>query len=458
MRIDSGMFSEFSVRGVWDVPGKTSNQTSGTLRFSNTGIELQLDNAFFIADLVSAWTPGCFKAPVVVGRANDGGKWTIVDARFSGWDKDEPILIARSLLRGECILDVEALPLRKAVLEFTHLEDWAGMRVQVEKDDSGAVSASAPDIPEILMHVPDVRGLGGLTLDSGVSQSLDPMRVTFTRRCRFHVEFDSITSLSSVTEIMRQLSGLLTILVGRAVYPKSAELLVQSSEKSKDLPIEYFLALRAGALRERSDFQMTLPFKMLKNFGAEAFFTRWFSSEEALRPVTDLLLATIYNASPYPQSTFLSLAQAMESFHRRSREGSYVSAADYEEIRKQMLASIPNNTDKKLKTKLQGMVEWGNELSLKDRLRDLFQGVDPEKLRDLSGESNPKRFAELICEVRNYLTHYKGRKPKVINSVPELYNLNQRMRSILVLMVFKYLGISEDAIFLSLKGDLGLVM
>jgi len=456
VRSESGMFNDFSVRGAWGLPGQ-ANQSSGTLRFSNEGIELQLDHALFIPGLGSAWTPGCVKEPVIVGHSNDGDRWTIVDAQFHRWSGNEPILVARAVLRGECIQDVNDLPLRKAVLEFTHLKEWTGKQIYVDKKTSGIVAVSAPDEPEVVINVQDIPGIKNLVLDSGVAQSFDPTRITMTTHRRFHVEFEPDGTLSSVTQVMRQLSGLLTFLVGRAVYPQSAHLLGRSMDETKHPPIEYLLPLRAGPIRERSGFQMILPYKMLEGLGAETLFARWFSSEETLRPVTDLLLTTFYYASPYTQSTFLSLAQAMESFHRRTREGLYVSTDEYEKIKTSVSACIPPDAATKIRGKLQGMMEWGNEFSLKDRLRELFETHDAQMLLDLSGQIDIKEFVRLLCDTRNYLTHYKGYKPKVIDSIHEMYNLNQRMRAILVLMILKYLGIPEVAVFLPLKGDLGLV-
>lgn len=458
MRNDSGMFIEFSVRGLWGLPGQAANQTSGTLRFSNERIELQLDHTFFIPELVGAWTPGCFKASVIVGQSNDGDRWTILGAFFHRWSGNEAILVARGILRGECIQEISKFPLRKAVLEFTHLEEWTGKQIYVDKEISGMIAVSAPDQPEVVMSVQGIPGIKNLVLDWGVAQSFHRTRITLTNQCRFHVEFEPDGTLSSVEHVMRQLSGLLTILVGRAVYPRSARLLGRSANETNDSPIEYLVALRAGPITERSGFQMVLPYKMLKECGEEKVFARWFSSEETLRPVTDLLLTTFYYASPYTQGTFLSLAQAMESFHRRTREGLYVSTDDYEKIKENMLPSIPGDTETKLKRKLQGMMEWGNEFSLKDRLRELFEAHDAKMLLDLTGQNELKEFVKLLCDTRNYLTHYKGLKPKVIDSVHEMYNLNQRIRAILVLMILKYLGIREVAVFTSLKSDLGLVV
>jgi len=41
------MFSEFSLKGNWWLPGDPNDRVSGTLQFSGEGIKLRLDHSFF---------------------------------------------------------------------------------------------------------------------------------------------------------------------------------------------------------------------------------------------------------------------------------------------------------------------------------------------------------------------------------------------------------------------------
>jgi len=154
--------------------------------------------------------------------------------------------------------------------------------------------------------------------------------------------------------------------------------------------------------------------------------------------------------------TFLSLAQALESFHRKAYEGKYLSEQEYSCVRKALVDAIPADLDKKLSVKLKSMLQYGNELSLKSRLEELFEGIRRDHFNNLSGTDNPGKFIRLLVDIRNYLTHYEGRKPSILDDAVEMFNLNRRMKALLMLLMFKHLGLPEDFVYLPVLGRLGL--
>ena len=66
------------------------------------------------------------------------------------------------------------------------------------------------------------------------------------------------------------------------------------------------------------------------------------------------------------------------------------------------------------------------------------------------------QFTKTLADIRNYLTHYSGKKPVILESTVEMYNLNRRMAGLLTLLIFKYLGLPENAVFLPIKSQLRL--
>lgn len=459
---DKGMFSEFSLRGVWWLPNQPSDQVAGILRFSNQRIELQLDRSFHIQELISAWTTGSFKASVILGRATDGTRCSVFKALFWRWSSSEAVLVANAIAIGAHVEEEARFPVQNAIIQFTHLEEWAAPRFIRPTPDavSENLTFAIPLEPKDLLCVEGIPQLKRLTLRAGVKASFERSETTLTNQAQFLVEFDHPANLTEVTRITRKITNLFSMLVGEAVYPRKV-LLVTPDETPGDTgpPVEYLFALRANPPKKRSEFEMTLPLAALGESGAESLFRGWFSNDEKLRPVCDLLLSTVYNPFQYVQTTFLSLAQAMESFHRRVFEGTYLTEENYASVRKSLEAAIPEDTPKDLKIKLKGMLIWGNELSLKNRLKKLFEGLNQNYAKDLAGNDDLQEFIRLVVDVRNYLTHYdKSSKRSIINSLPEMYNLNQRIRAILTLLIFKYLGVDEAKVFLPLKGNLGLVL
>jgi hypothetical protein len=232
----------------------------------------------------------------------------------------------------------------------------------------------------------------------------------------------------------------------------------RESGTEEERTVDYFVPSRTIGPKERSEFDMPFPLRHFADGNsAENLFKEWFLKEEVLRPVCDLLLSTVYNPGSYVQSTFLSLAQGLESFHRRTHHGTYVPKEDYAGIREILQSAIPSNTPQELKQKLLSTLAFANELSLKTRIKQLFEGVDPKHATDLTGYPDLRKFTTLFAEIRNYLTHYdEARRPPIIDNVVDMYNLNRRLRAILTLLLLKYLGLNENMLFLPLKSHLRL--
>src|SRR5660398_247446 len=65
----------------------------------------------------------------------------------------------------------------------------------------------------------------------------------------------------------------------------------------------------------------------------------------------------IYNPTTYHEHKFLSLIQAIESYHRRVHDGKYVSEDEYAKIYEQLINAIPDLSNKDLKESLIQAIE-----------------------------------------------------------------------------------------------------
>jgi hypothetical protein len=241
------------------------------------------------------------------------------------------------------------------------------------------------------------------------------------------------------------------------VQPTGIRLTTQLQPTGPDVFANYVVPPRATLPKKKREFEMLLPFDDLRQTNTAAtLFNNWFQKEQILRPVYDLLLSTLYSRGQYVQSTFLSLAQALESFHRKVYEGQYISKSEYSAIKQTLIDAIPVGIDRRLSEKLSSMMQFGNELSLKSRLEYLFAGIRRDHLDNLSGTDDHPRFIRSLADIRNYLTHYEGKKPSILESPVEMYNLNRRVTALLLILLFKYLGVPEDLVYLPVVGHLRL--
>jgi hypothetical protein len=450
------IFGEFVIRGSWWAPSDRQNAVFGTLFYSNDRIKLQLERAF-IPELDTAYSFGDVKVPVVHGQANDGSQITVLRAFYSGSHGSEIDLVANEIVVG-AHLDSTINVVRAAVVRFTNLEEWAGRSLVEQKTrDDGSIGFDVLKHTEPDLEVEGLTQFRKLTLTTSLQVSQTHVQTKLTNQSHFSLEFHDRVTLPDLAQSVRSIGNLLALLFDEPVMPSHIRLTLQVDPDGPETSANYAVPPRTAKPRKKSTFEMPFPLHDLEGQEVlEILFRNWFEKEKVLRPVYDLLLGTVYSPGQYVQSTFLSLAQALESFHRRVYGGHYVSPDEYSSLRKTLISAIPGGLDEKLAGKLKSMLDFGNELSLKSRLENLFSGIQAQHFVDLCGNNDARQFIKLLADVRNYLTHYSGKKPTILENTVEMYNLNRRIAALLTLLIFKYFGLPENAVFLPIKSQLRL--
>jgi hypothetical protein len=451
------LFKDFTLNGHWWIPSNRNGAAYGTLSYSVDRIRLRLDRAL-APELNTAYRVGGAKIPIILGQANDFSSVTLLGAFYLGSQGKEIDLLANEIVVG-AHLDSARAAVREAVVRFSNLEEWTSRQLVQQSagdGDARACFSVAADLNPNL-QVSALPHLKTLSLSTDLQVLHNLVETRLTNQSRFALEFNHPATLQTVTESVRSLGNLLALLIDEPVQPTSIRLTMQLDPAGPDVFANYAIPPRVRLPKKKHEFEMLLPFDdLLQANAAETLFRNWFQKEQVLRPVYDLLLGTIYSPGRYVQSTFLSLAQALESFHRRVYEGKYISDDEYSRIRSALENAIPVGVDKKLSDKLTAMLRYGNELSLKSRLEYLFEGIRVDHLNNLSGTDDSRKFARTLVDIRNYLTHYDGRKSSVLENTVEMYNLNRRITAIVMLLIFKYLGIPEDLVYVALVGHLRL--
>lgn len=179
----------------------------------------------------------------------------------------------------------------------------------------------------------------------------------------------------------------------------------------------------------------------------EAVLSRWFELTAKARPAIDLYLSVIYRGVHLNVFAFLAMSQAAEAFHRLTAGGSFESPEDYDRHYQAMVSSLPTDLPSALRERLKDTLKYGNELSLRRRLRALFsergklaQHVSPD----------PSGLINEIVRLRNALTH--STEGNV--GIADWQRLNRCVRHLQIVLLahFRgYIGVPEDV----LSGRLG---
>ena len=100
----------------------------------------------------------------------------------------------------------------------------------------------------------------------------------------------------------------------------------------------------------------------------EICIQNWFQKSELLEPVYELYFGTLHKQDMYPIHEYSSLAQALETYHRRTNNRSELPKDEFKARRKEILDAIPPE----YKDWLQGKLNFANEISLAERLKEIL--------------------------------------------------------------------------------------
>jgi hypothetical protein len=472
------MLEDFQYQGSWWLPEYPENKVSGILRF--------IHNQNIILELI-----GCFPvnhSSIILGNAlnNKGGtqeKITLYGVSFKSQDGHpnfndvvKSLFQADFLLIGEHFSKSDDIQFYSLSASFTYLEEWLGnLPFETEYEDNITIKYRFPEKYKIQLDSLDSE----LSTNHSFNDESDNFRkVTVYNTSFLEVIPKEQKKLEWFTQVIRDLQNFLALVTNLRVYPKSLRAFgtekqvpfIQTEEgeiqyKNRRTPIQiYYVLPNYFPLEARLPitFHILFHFPQLKdNF--ESYIDNWFKNAEKLRPIYDLYFSTFYDVSINPLIQFLSLAQAIEVYHREVVGGKYLSDESYEIIKNNLHEAIPDNIPelnqnpellRSFKDSLKSRIKYGYQYSLRKRLRDLVDKFWEGGLENFI--ENKNRFWEGIACLRNYLTHYDKNDFNDARSkfgtpqadVSDLCNfLNPRLRLLLIILLLDQVGIEHNALY-----------
>lgn len=185
--------------------------------------------------------------------------------------------------------------------------------------------------------------------------------------------------------------------------------------------------------------RMRMLFRYLDLQGnSQKIFASWFELYNVILPVLHLYFSTRAGSHKYLEGRFLSLAQAVETLHRRTSSETAMSASDFGDLKDLLIDAAPDVHKEWIGQKL----GFANEINLANRLKRIL-----EPFQDRFGnDKDRKRLVRMIVDTRNYLTHYDPKSEhKSADGMP-LYVLCEKMEALLQLHFLKTLSFSEEQI------------
>jgi hypothetical protein len=173
----------------------------------------------------------------------------------------------------------------------------------------------------------------------------------------------------------------------------------------------------------------------------------WMSESDAFREIESLLLGVLRKAKLFVETEFLSLAQALEGFHRATGQEIKLNKAAFKLLRKKIEQFlIDQNVDDETAMRINSAVSLANQTSFRSRLRDLCGRISEDTLTKM--KITPEQFIDDVVRMRNFFTHagssYEEKQEPIRGR--ELFRLSQRMRALLRGVFLLHLGFPEDQV------------
>ncbi|MCW7494687.1 hypothetical protein ND861_18690 [Leptospira sp. 2 VSF19] len=165
----------------------------------------------------------------------------------------------------------------------------------------------------------------------------------------------------------------------------------------------------------------------------------WFLHFETLKPMISALFVYMYMTETTIELRFLTIVQALESFHRRTQENE-----KNKETFISKLSSICEKISESEAEWLKNKLRYGFEPNLQKRLEFIFEEIKLLGLENFFVK--PKKSIRKIIDTRNYLTHFEQSSEHKILNHTEMVYYTDRLALVLVFLLLKKCEISEIAL------------
>jgi hypothetical protein len=438
----------FSYTGVWWLPGSETH-VAGTLTFDGSDYP-RLKLVGILHELTDVNANSEIRFEVILGVA-EGKRITLsktiqVNFHISAPGIPTSEIAAPIAIVGSHIERDSDLRFTNMSVAYDHLIEWSGLNAIVRTHQfpteievaAQTVTVSAPRYPEV-----EVAGASLKFVTSWGTEGEAPYQAGVSQELYIRLAPPAPLTLEEyLTRYFYHIQNFLTLGVGvpLGVRRVSAAIIVGDATEQ----VELYFNTRAGKEKvvHRWDMLFTRP-----ELGDDWHIAlgRWIERADILGPIYDLFFSTIYGANMYLQHEFLSLTQALESYHRRTSAGTYLMPSIFGDLIAALESVIDADSrfSSDIKRTFKDRLKYFNEYSQRKRFRNILR-----TLGDLASllVPDPNAFVDSVVTTRNYLTHYdpEGRDSAANNQ--DLWRLSEQLRFILEVCLLLELAIERPII------------
>jgi ApeA N-terminal domain 1 len=341
----------------------------------------------------------------------------------------------------------------RVLLRVTGLEEWCdttGFSGQLDLSNAmqGAkrVDVSYAGSSSIPYSIGSGKSLRLLSHYKGPMSFHRPKRISMSEENIIELCFENRLSLNDVLHETSIWQNFLTFALRDASYLSDLRLSVGSTTVQQINCTLLVPGRRVETSGQRRRVTEVLFTRSKIEDRLEEYFRNWRRHYETIEMPVLLFTGTAYDRSDFIHSRLLSYLQALEVLHRELFGGNrFPDKETRRETIKVLKDAIPAGLDPTLRTSIEQQLAFVGELTLLDRLKDLF-GRYRKSLDPLFPD--PDADMELLRDARNFLTHFGTRRQfsKDILWSRELMALSDRAKLFMEICLLGVLSMSDEQI------------
>ena len=441
MRDSSDMQDEAQYKGLWFLPEEPERRIPGTLvTNSATGAFLDLNGSFRTISY-GKQIDSLLTYELVLGtvKGTEISLYNCVETSsnfslprsFATEHAHTATLAVETVFIGTHFQNKASLQLSDFMVSYTGLTEWTkktGFTVGEKSPKEFVITYKT--LPPIQVAQIDDYTVNIVTEANGNTPIVGRREANLKETLYAQFEFSTPRHYDDGLKVVNLFANFLTLAIGKPIY----KLRILAEGKR----IEIFLSNKevgGASWLFASEMLFSLDDSEDK---LSTLFKNYIEKQEQLEPIYNLYFGTLYNPRMYLSHTFLSLAQAAETYHRQIRKGGVLTKPEYKAKKSKIIQSVSPEHKDWLEKKL----EFGNELTLQERMEELLRDCS-DTVRQFIGDVG--EFATRVKATRNYLTHFSTKSKNVADG-DDLIHLTYKLKILIEECILRELGFSREDI------------
>ena len=441
---------EFKESGDFWLPSEPDRKVHGTLSISDGGtIELEVDGLF--NDEIEALLRDRLE-PIerIVGDID--GLVTLDDCYYKtqtislGGGRSKSFIHVGRVFTGVGYDEGESPCFNTLTFSVEGIDEWVGISgINVEPHFEESAATISYQLPEDI----------SINLDNGMQLLITfgwtppgfPVikEATISQKTYFKLVSEDARELDDFVSVAHKITTLLCFAIDKTVSLDSMEATADNlcqdlgRGQTRLVPVNIYYSSRPYSKDEPKIYQhdMLFRFGQMQN-DAGRKINNWIEAYERINPTFDLYFSAQIGTQPYSDARFLTLAQGLEAYHRRTSDEKQMDEAEFEKLVKNLVDQCPEEHREWLSDKL----NYGNEVSLSKRLRNIIK-----PFKDAIGNRTKREsLINKIVKTRNYLTHYDQSLELEAAQGDALWTLCLKMELLFQLHFLQLIGFNREEI------------